>query len=151
MADYTNAAEIRRKSGIIDNLQISTASIEAKATIATGIVNGYIGHVYSLPLSGGAPLVIQELTTQIADALILKEEYGPEVNDSDKDGQAKFDSALEILEKIKDGEMKLYNDTTSSELTKTRLFKPRFLGNDTTDQLTTTASTAPKIRMGDKY
>ena len=148
---YNTVDEIRRRTAIEGNYNISTASLESKVKISDSVVNGYIVDVYVLPISGGAPAIVSELAGELACALILKEEYGPEVEDSDKDGFKKWDAAISILKSIQSKELKVLNDTTSQELPTTTQFQPKSFGDNTSDALTTTASTSPVMRMGDTW
>lgn len=133
------------------NLNISTTSINSKITISDGIVDGYIGDTYTLPLSSTCS-VIKELAGEVAEALILKEQYGPEVADSDKDGYKKWDSVITILESIQSGKMKLYTDSTPrTEFTSNTETQPKAFPDNTSDALTTSASTAPQMRMGSRF
>lgn len=148
---YNTGSEIRRRSGITGNVNISTASVASKITISDGIVDGYIGDVYTLPLSSTCS-VVKELAGEVAEALILKEQYGPEVEDSDKDGYNKWDSVIKILKSIQSGEMKLYTDSTPrTEFTANTETQPKAFGDNTSDALLTSASTAPQMRMGMKF
>lgn len=114
------------------------------------MVNGFVAAAYSLPLSTTCSIV-KELSGELAEALILKEQYGPEVADTDKDGFRKFESAVETLKLIQDGTMKLLADSNSQELTRDSTTQIKGFPDNTSDTLTTTASTAPQVRMGDIF
>lgn len=145
---YNSNSEIRRRSGITGNFNIS---IENKIAIADGVVDGYIGEVYTLPLSSTCSIV-SELAGEVTEALILKEQYGPEVTDSDKDGYVKWDSVIKILESIQSGKMKLFTDSIpKTEFTRNTEAQPSAFPTKTSDALTTTASTAPQFRIGSKF
>lgn len=148
---YNTVSEIRRKTGIAGNLNISSTSITSKIIISDGIVNGHLIDVYALPISGGAPAMVKELAGEVAEALILQEQYGKEVEDTDKDGYKKMETAIGLLEKIQKRELKVINDTTSLEIATTDNFRPSSYPSPTSDLLTTTASTSPVERMGDFY
>lgn len=148
---YNTVAEIQRRTGISGNSNISTTSINTKITISDGIVDGYIIDRYSLPLSSTCS-VLKELAGEIAEALILREEYGPEIADTDKDGQNKYENAISILNSVKTGSMKLLTDSNPrSEFAVNAGTLPTSYPNNASDILTTTLSTAPKFRVGDTY
>lgn len=74
--------------------------------------------------------VIRQISMEIAAALLLKIAYGDEAEGSDKDGQARFEQALDMLTKIKEGDIKLY-DNDGTELTTATTARMGFYPNDT--------------------
>jgi hypothetical protein len=153
---YTTNAKVRIAAGIVGNLNISTASIDAKVTMADGFINGKIGDVYSLPLAE-TPAFITELASQLAAAFVLIDEYGKEAQDTDKDGYKRLglltnEDGTGILDKIQKKELKLFSDTTSQELntatTRTPIFRPNNLSQNSTNP---EVSTKEKIMMNKIY
>ena len=151
LTPYNKVEEIRIRSGIKDNPNFDDSQIQTQITIADSIVDGYIIDQYTLPLSSTCSTV-KELAGELATALILREQYGPEVADTDKDGEAKFDNVISILEKIQNGTLKLLTDSNpKTEFTRNSGTLPSSYPNNTSDALTTSASTAPVFRMGDTF
>jgi phage gp36-like protein len=151
LSPYNTAKEIRVRTGIKDNPNFNDSKINTQITIADSMVEGYIIDKYILPLSSTCSTV-KELAGEMACALILREQYGPEVADTDKDGQAKFDNVISILEKIQSGDLKLITDSNpKTEFTRNSSNLSDSYPDNQSDVLVSTASTAPQMRMGDRY
>jgi len=158
MADYTTIANVRIAAGIVGNLNVSTASIQQKISMANGVINGKISDVYSLPLAE-TPSFITEIASQLAGAFVLIDEYGKEAEDTDKDGFKRLDLLYNdkktgILDRIQKKEMKLISDTTSEELTtsnvKSPIFRPTTLSSDE-NETDPDIATHPKLKMNNTY
>ena len=134
MSNYTTTDNVRIAAGIVGNLNISTASIEQKITMSTGVINGKIMDVYTLPLAE-TPSFIEQIASQLAAAFILIDEYGKEAEDTDKDGYNRLkliynDKKTGLLDRIQKKEIKLISDTTSTELAISSVKSPVFRPND---------------------
>jgi len=122
---YTTTDKVRIEAGIVGNTNIATTSITNKITRADAIVNGKIADVYSLPLAE-TPGLIEQLSTAIAGALILIDEYGKEAQGTDKDGFARLETAMDTLEQIRTKKLKVISDTTGTELAVANTLSPKF-------------------------
>ena len=155
---YTNIGNVRISAGMVGNLNISTASIQQKITMADGVINGKIMDVYSLPLDE-TPSFLIEIASQLAAAFVLIDEYGKESEDTDKDGFKRLDLIYNdkktgILDRIQKKEIKLISDTTSDELAissvKSIEFRPNNLSSDE-NETDPDVNTSPKIKMNNAY
>ena len=151
---YTTQDEVRIAAGIVGNLNITTASITQKITMADSIVNGKISDVYSLPLAE-TPGLIVEISTQLAAAMILIDEYGKESQDTDKDGYKRLDLIYNdkktgLLDLIQKKALKIISDTTSTELATNSTRSPKFRPNDLSSSDSQTdpdLNTSPHIKI----
>jgi hypothetical protein len=155
---YTTRNNVRISAGIVGNLNISTASIDSKISMAEGIINGKISDVYALPLAE-TPAMITEIASNLAAAMVLIDEYGKEAQDTDKDGYKRLDliynnKGTGYLDMIQKKALKIISDTTSTELstanTRTPIFRPNNLSSSDT-QTDPDVSTYQKIKMNKTY
>ena len=155
---YTTVDNTRISAGIVGNLNISTASIEQKITMADGIINGKIMDVYTLPLAE-TPSFLIEIASQLAASFILIDEYGKEAKDTDKDGYNRLkliynDKKTGLLDRIQKKEIKLISDTTSEELAVSSVKSPSFRPNNLSSSENETdpdINTSPKILSNKIY
>ena len=99
---------------------IYTRSQTGTAAQVTTDATTYTTHAITAAVGGiGSQTVglIETIATEIAGAYLLIEEYGPESQDTDKDGFKKLDLWTEVLERIQSKEEKLY-DFVGNELSK---------------------------------
>lgn len=111
---YTTEAAVRAATGFNDEELISDEKIVSAITDADSVINAAIGSVYSLPLAS-TPGVIEAASKWIAISLLYGEEYGEESQDTDKGWAKKLDWAMKLLDKVRDGELRLFN-TSGEEL-----------------------------------
>lgn len=147
---YSSVATVKQFAGITGNLNISTASITTKIGMADGIINGKIFDAYVLPLSE-TPAMIENISAQLAAAMILLDEYGVETEETDKDGEKMWERALAVLEMIQKRELKIISDTTGTELSLAGRTQPSFSPNNITQVATDTSSTVNKFSMNDVF
>lgn len=104
------------------------------------------------------PRIIEQLTADIAAALLLLDDYGIEAEDTSKDGGKKMTVADKQLKRIQgtdtDGIItKIYDEVTHAEIPTSDTESPSFLPNDTTsdpdyeDEDGNSATTAPQSTM----
>lgn len=143
---YCTVQQVRDASGLTNSTNVPDAYITLKIGYADGLINGKIGEVYSLPLAS-TPNLIAAMSLEIAVALLFLDQYGEEAENTDKGWQKRLDFLVKQLEDIRLQKIKLYDDTTGTELTRTTLKNPAFLPNDTTSDPEYTDPTNPKITM----
>ncbi len=151
---YSSHSVVRRKAGFSNNFDVTTAAITGAIARADAIVNGKIGDVYALPLTYVGSFV-REASEELAVAILLQEEYGPEVENADKDGYLKMrqwvnDSRTGLLDQVQDKTVKIYRDDTGVEITRNDAYDPSFYPNNASND-DADNSTEPKIGMNDKF
>jgi len=91
--------------------------------------------VQGITATGGTPSpkahpLISTISAEIASALLLQIAYGKESEDTDKDGFARMESALEMLKKVQTSEIKLF-DREGNEFTTGTIARMAFYPNST--------------------
>ncbi len=97
---YVSAQEVRETAGMKNNTYISDTLIFSKLQMAQSEVDGVlINRGYTLPLSS-IPESVKNATLLIAAGYLLTNDYGPEFEGLNKDGNQKIKQGREILNQI---------------------------------------------------
>lgn len=121
---YTTDAEVRDEAWFNNNTFIADAEIDAARVRAYGVINTKISPIYKTPLTvdgdftgSFAETYIKNIELFLASAYLLIKEYGVESVNSDKDWYNKRQIALEMLDDVAMGDIKLI-DLNGDELDK---------------------------------
>ena len=110
---YTSLFKIKDEAGFKDNSYITSELVNRYRTEAEAIAESTIAIVYQVPLAS-SPSIFQHIVTLLAAGLLLSKEYGLESDvEISKTGQRKIERAEELLQKIKDGEILLLNESNA--------------------------------------
>ena len=140
---YTTEKKVREASGFRNIENISKTTVDSYIGDADSVIDASIGERYSIPLSE-TPDIIETISRHITIGLLYANEYGEETNDTDKGWKNRVDWAMDQMEKIKTGILKLYG-TTGEELTRATLHQPAFYPTNASSEEDATDSTAPKF------
>lgn len=124
---------------------LTTANAEVNVTSVptTAGISGAIG-----TRSDRYPPLLTQISSDIAAALLLQDNYGVEAQDTPKDGYARMKQLNKMLMQLqgtaKDApNLYLFDEATQEELPHSTLGDPQYLPNDTTTDSTGRDSTAP--------
>ncbi|MFW5902548.1 MAG: phage protein Gp36 family protein [archaeon] len=108
---YTSLSRIVEEAGLENNDYLKKEIVSRYRMEAEAEVNASLAGKYTVPLESSSKL-IQRITTLLAAGYLLKKEYSLE-GDSDigKSGTPKIERAHQLLEKIREGEYKIVDDT----------------------------------------
>lgn len=129
--DYVTLNQVREEAGFTGNINISDDIIEGYLLAAESEVKAYIGRRYQLPLDP-IPVLVSEITKQLAAGFLLLKEYGAEEEGTTKDGQLKIEWARKRLEMIMRGQITLF-DSEDQELPRSRSVGAEGWPNNTTE------------------
>jgi len=146
---YTTITLVRSASGFANVTNIPDATVTAYISDADSVINAALGERYSIPLSE-TPEIIETISRHITVGLLYANEYGEETNDTDKGWENRVNWAMDQLEKIKTGILKLYG-TTGDELTRATLHQPASYPTSASSEEDATDSTAPKFTMNKTF
>lgn len=146
---YTTEAAVRVASGFNNTTNIITGTMTTYIADADSVIDAAVGDRYLLPLSA-TPQIIETISRHITVGLLYSNEYGEETENLDKGWKNRLDWAMEQLEKIKEGKLKLY-DTDGSEITRSSHFNPAFYPDDDSSDLDAVDTTAPKLTMNEQF
>lgn len=143
---YTTIAIVREESPFKDDVNIIDAYVTRAIDQADSFINGMIGSVYSLPLAE-VPSVIQDMSTKISiNNLLLDQNLNLEVADG-VNLDAQIEDVLEMLNLIRNRELKLY-DSNDEELLVNSLVKPDFFP---TNASTESGETEPLFAVNKQF
>ncbi len=125
---YSIESNIRIITGFSDPAKVSPQSIARAISEADSIINSKIGDVYALPLTS-IPKLIQLISEQLAKGILYAEEYGEETQNLDKGWEKTLEYYMGLLDDIQSGSLKLRDDTTGAELTRSNTNLPSFYPN----------------------
>lgn len=103
---YTTVPGVKAEAGFNKNRYVDDATVALYMRSAQDIVNSYLATQYSLPLEE-VPAMVELVTRLYAAGLLLKKEFGPTAQGTNKEGQQKIDLATSLLEKISSGALLL--------------------------------------------
>lgn len=146
---YTTEAAVRTASGFSNTTNITTATITAYLADADAVINSKIADIYSLALSGTSELV-ETIARHIVVGLLYANEYGEESQDTDKGWKGRLDWAMDILDQIQSGKMKLY-DSSGVELTRSTLRNPVFKPTTVSSASDADDSDEPRLTINQKF
>jgi len=109
---YATTDQVRQSAWFEGNLNVTDSYIDDAREEAYGVVNGYVGLRYVMPLtwlSGESNNLLRHIERLYASGRILLDEYGFEGRDADKNGEKRLGEAKELLDAISKGETKLTN------------------------------------------
>jgi hypothetical protein len=118
---------------VSQSLVSATALTQVDVTNTPGAAGGITATEAAMK-EKGYPGMIESMTRMIAAALLLRESYGKNSQGSDNDGQAKFEQAMEFLDKINSGEIKIMDDIAGTEIGKSSSVLPRYTVDDTSTE-----------------
>lgn len=147
---YIDKSTVRSATGMTNTTKIPDAYLDAKIAYADGAINGKIGEVYALPLAS-TPNLIKFFSLEITIATLFMDQFGEDAGDKDKGWQKRLDWIFSQLEMIRTGKMKLYDDTTGTELTRSTLKTMSFYPTESSSDPSSEDSTAPQIEMDKKW
>lgn len=111
---YTTQAEARTESGILDNTYITDTYVTNEVIRAEAIIDSMLSGRYKIPLDSNATRanspgknLLNRIATVLSAAYVLQTAYGTESLDTDKDGYRKEKYAMDMLNQLVDGTMKL--------------------------------------------
>lgn len=130
--------------------KIPDAYLDLKISYADGLINGKIGKVYVLPLAT-TPNLIAFFSLEITVAVLFIDQYGENSGDSDKGWEKRLAWLVGELDKIRDGELQLFNDTTGVELTVRDSILPSHYPTVESSEPDAVDSTASKVTMNDTW
>lgn len=101
------------------------------------------------------PVVLEQITAQIATALLFIDQYGVESQDTGKDGQTRMDIIDSMLQKLQgvheSGQrMILFDEVTGAEITTTTVATVSSYPDNTSD-VSTTDPTSPQAWMNQVF
>lgn len=147
---YCTKQQVRDATGMQNTTKIPDAYLDLKITYADGLINGKIGKIYELPLVT-TPNLIAFFSLEITVAVLFIDQYGENSGDSDKGWQKRLDWLVGELDKIRDGELQLFNDTTGVELPIRDAMLPSHFPTVASSEPDAVDSTASKITMNDTW
>lgn len=109
---YATIIGIRKEAGFENNDNIDDFRVSQARMRAENVIDGYIGNVYTLPLSE-VPGMIRLTAEKLAAAYLLQEEYGADSRGTDKDGYNKENAIIDTILKIKEKEILLFDEDGS--------------------------------------
>jgi len=152
---YFNAVETGASITIISktkgNLDLTEANDDV--TIDSGATTQGIS-LTQTSLVNSYPSLIKSLTTDVAAALLLMDNYGIEAQDTPKDGEKRLNIAFGLLNQILGEEGKTgisIFDEAGEELTRASGGLPSFLPNDTTSDSSYSDPTNAKITINQTF
>lgn len=147
---YITKSDVRAATQMTDTTKITDAYLDAKIAYADGAINGKIGERYALPLSS-TPNIIKFFSLELTVAVLFMDQYGEDAADKDKGWEKRINWLMKQLEEIRTGKMKLYNDTTGAELTRSTFGAMSFYPTAASSDPSADNSTAPNIEMNKKW
>lgn len=133
-----------------DPTLVSDAFITIRINAAQDIVNGKIGDMYVLPLAS-VPNLVAHIALEITVSLILMTQFSEESKDTDKGWKKRMDYAMDMLKKVQKGELKLRDDTTYVELTRSTTSLPQGYPDAASSDPNAVDSTQPKVTMNKTF
>jgi phage gp36-like protein len=113
---YTSIYKIKVEAGFQNNSYIGSDLVDRYRIEAEAETEGAIIGLYDLPFSS-TPKILQHIITLLAAGNLLAKEYGLESDvEVSKTGQRKIDRAEGLLDKIRDGKIRLVGED-GSEIT----------------------------------
>lgn len=146
---YSTEALVRAASGFSNTANITSATITAYLDDADSVINGYIGDVYSLPLSTTCEM-IETIARHITVGLLYANEYGEESQGTDKGWKGRLDWAMDLLKQIQDQKLKL-RGSTGTELTRSSFRLPVFSPTTAESDASATDTKEPRFTMNTQY
>lgn len=148
---YTTEAAVRTATGFSSTTNITSATITAYIADADSVINAKVGARYSIAaIVTAPPQIIETISRHITTALLYFNEYGEESENLDKAFNKKMKWAMDLLDQIQTGKMKLYG-TDNVELARSTVDLPSFYPTAASSLATAVDSTEPKITMNEKY
>jgi len=151
---YTSIAKVRVSSGFSDSAKIADATITTYIEGADNVVNAKVADRYNLPLAIGGeaetPDIIETLSNFLVVGLLYSNEYGEESVDTDKGWQERTDWAMDRLDEIQSGKMKLY-DSNGVEFDRSTLRNPAFNPSNASSEAGAEDSDQAKFTMNKKF
>jgi len=147
-ANTEGNGEIALLVSLTDSDSLSTANAEVNVTASA--TAGGIEVTVSTRVDR-YPRVIDQVTADIAAALLLLDNYGIDAQDTPKDGEKRLEMAMATLKMLQGKEdpcMNVYDEITGVELGASSVDIPVFLPNNTTDE-DDDNPTAPKLGIND--
>ena len=139
-----------------DSSDLTTANAEINITDAGGTVQGITGTAGTV--YDRYPQIIEQLSTEIATALLLFDNYGIEAQDTPKDGVARMERLNEMLLQLQGTDsdlpiLRVYDEVTKVELAQSSTGLPSFRATDTTsnEDYTGDDRTIPNVQMISKF
>lgn len=105
---YCTVQDVLEEAGLSGNVR-ALQKAERKRKMAQGIVNGYLGRSYYLPLNS-VPDIVAETTALLAAGYLLLTSFATGEDETEGDGKAKIKEAKAILEQIANGVIRLYGE-----------------------------------------
>jgi len=147
---YTTIAAVRIATGFSDDTLITDALITQYIADADSVINAAIVDRYTLALAS-IPDIIETISRHITTALLYSNEYGEESEDTDKGWRGRMEWAMEQLENIKTGKLKLLDNTTLVELTRSELFQPVFKPTNVSSDPAAADTDAPRLTRNEQF
>ena len=146
---YSVVANIRAQTPFKSSTLISDAEITQKIAEADGMIDSYIGQVYTLPLSE-TPEIIKSISKDLSAVMLYDDqnknfEVQPGININDE-----WERILSALKSIQSRELKLY-DTAGSELTLADRIKPKFYPTEASSASDSTEQTGAKFTINQDF
>lgn len=146
---YCTVSDVRSASSLNDATNIVDAYITIKINLADGVINGKIGGIYTLPLAS-TPGLIKGFSIELAIAFLFMDQFGEEAEDKDKGWQKRIDAIVKLLDEIRAGKIKLFDDTTGAELAGNGLGAPKYKPSDATSDPDAENTTKARVTIGMK-
>lgn len=107
MADYTSVEQVQNTlpKAVQSSTQVDSSAISHFIDQAESIVNGTIGGVYSVPVSGSPPM-LQTISTDLAIYRLLRRQFTQDQRNT-SDWVEQFKAAKEDLKDIAEGKLTL--------------------------------------------
>ncbi len=99
---YATLDNIRAKAGFNGNTYISDVVINTARSQAQSIIDSYLGGLYEVPFSAPVSSSITLITELLAAGILLKDDYGVFASGTTKDGEDKYQQAMDMLKALKD-------------------------------------------------
>lgn len=113
---FTDKNQVRDESWFKNNLDITDSIIDWYITQANSIILSYIWIIYDVSKFTGSLFtwsqtenLLNRIETLLASWYLLQKEYWIEARNTDKDGYQKERDAVDILQKISEWEIRLFD------------------------------------------
>lgn len=145
---YSTVSDIRKETPFKDSSLIGDSDIEEKIEEADSLIDGYVGKVYTLPLSE-TPKIIRALSKDITALYIFEDqnkgfEVQPGVSVTDE-----WKKIIITLKSIQSRSLEL-KDSNGNTLSLSSRTKASFYPTEASSSVNAPNSTAPKFTMNQK-
>ena len=112
---YTKVDCVRQQTNAIATQDLTDEQIEIFIFSAQSIIDAELGTYFSVPFSPeNLPPIIETIACQLASSLVLRKLYTGEADNKSEHEEPLWTQAMDMLKKLKDGEMMLIDKNGNS-------------------------------------